>query len=284
MKPALVQRPPEAGDDLVADLEGPLCLGVDDQVGVALTEPCVDVAETVPLVGHRAHRLGQQFDRVGLHRQLALASGHHRAGGPHPVAEVEPLDRSECVVADHRLRDEQLQVAGTVADGGEHELARVSLQHDAAGHRHRIVGLGAGFEVAPTGADLGHGVAAIESIRVRSDPVSAQVVELGESARLLGGQSAASGRVLGSGGLGRFLAGTVGGCVVGAHGPPTVPKRSDDDSFGSDRGIRSRITDRTLEPCVHRSRPLLSGCWPWESRSPSQRWDLTTPSIGLPAP
>ena len=123
---ALVQRAPEAGDDLVADLERPLRLGVDDQVGVALTEPGVDVAEAVPLVGQRPHRLGQQLDRLGLDRQLALAGGHDRAVHADPVAEVEPLDRCERVVADDRLRDEQLDVAGAVADGGEHQLARIA--------------------------------------------------------------------------------------------------------------------------------------------------------------
>ena len=67
MKPRLVQRAAEAGDDLVADLEVPAGLGVDDEVGVALTEPGVGVGEAVPLVGQRAHRLRQQLDALGLH-------------------------------------------------------------------------------------------------------------------------------------------------------------------------------------------------------------------------
>ena len=123
---ALVQRAAEAGDDLVANLEGPLCLGVDDQVGVALAEAGVDVGEAVPLVGQGPHRLGEQFDPLGLHRQLALAGGHHRAVHADPVAEVELLDGAEGVVADDRLRHEQLDVAGSVANRREDELARVA--------------------------------------------------------------------------------------------------------------------------------------------------------------
>ncbi len=90
---ALVERSPEAGDDLVADLEGPLRLAVDDQVGVSLPEAGVDVGESVPLVGQRPDRLGQQLDLLGLDRQLALAGGHHGPVHTDPVAEIELLDR-----------------------------------------------------------------------------------------------------------------------------------------------------------------------------------------------
>ena len=89
---ALVQRAAEAGDHRVADLEGAPRLVVDDQVGVALTEAGVGVGEPVPLVGQRPDGLGQQFDLLDLHRQLALAGGHDGAVDADPVAEVEFLD------------------------------------------------------------------------------------------------------------------------------------------------------------------------------------------------
>ena len=145
-EPALVQGAAEAGDHGVADLERPARLVVDDQVGVALAEPGVGVGEPVPLVGHRSDRLGEQLDLLGLDRQLALAGGHHGARDADPVAEVELLDRVERVVADHGLGDEQLDVAGTVAQGGEDQLAGIAEQHDPTGDRHLVGGLGAGFE------------------------------------------------------------------------------------------------------------------------------------------
>ena len=63
MKPWSCERAPEAGDDRVADLEDPAGLVVDDQVDVALAEAGVGVGEAVPLVGQRAHRLGEQLER-----------------------------------------------------------------------------------------------------------------------------------------------------------------------------------------------------------------------------
>ena len=48
-----------AGDDGVTHLEGSSGIGVDDEVGIALTESCVHIREAVPLVGHRAERLCQ---------------------------------------------------------------------------------------------------------------------------------------------------------------------------------------------------------------------------------
>ena len=77
------------------------------------------------------------------------------------------LMASNAVVADDRLRDEQLHLAVAVANGGEHELARVAQQHDAAGDGDGIVGLGARLELAARGADLGERVGAVEPVRVR---------------------------------------------------------------------------------------------------------------------
>ena len=55
------ERAAEAGDQLVADLERPPGLLVDDQVGVALAVAGVDVGQPVPLVRQRAHGLGEQL-------------------------------------------------------------------------------------------------------------------------------------------------------------------------------------------------------------------------------
>ena len=46
-------------------------LRVDDQVDVALAVALLDVGEAVPLLGQRAHRLGQDDDVLGDDGQLA---------------------------------------------------------------------------------------------------------------------------------------------------------------------------------------------------------------------
>ncbi len=187
-----LQRATEAGDHGVADVEGPTCLGVDDEVGVALAESRVGVGEPVPLVRQRADRLGEQFERVDLDRQLAGSGRHHRAVDADPVAAVERLDVGEAVVADHGPGDEQLQLDASIGDGGEHELAGVALEQHAAGDRHLGVGLRAGREVAPTGPGRS------AAVWVRSNrygygwrPAARQLVDLGLAARPLGGEPAA---------------------------------------------------------------------------------------------
>ena len=176
---ALVERPPEAGDDGVADVEGPAGLGVDDEVGVALAESGVGVAEAVPLVGQRPYRLGQQVEPIDLDRQLALAGRHDRAVHADPVATVERLHLGEGVVADDGLRHEQLHLDAAVDDRREHELAAVALEEDPAGDgRHgRRVSM-PGSSSLHRCADLGHGVGAVEAVGVRLAAGRPQLLDL----------------------------------------------------------------------------------------------------------
>ena len=224
----LVQRAPEARHHGVAHLEAAPCLGVHDQVGVPLPEPGVGVGETVPLVGQRAHRLRQQLHARRLDRQLAGAGGHHGAGDAHPVAEVELLHVGEPVVADDGLRDEQLHLAVAVADGGEHELAGVALQHDAPGDRDHRVGLGPGLDRPPLGADVSEGVRAVEAVRVRLVAASADLVDASQSPCLLRRQPAPGVDV----GLGRGLGGGVG-CVAHDRTTLAVARASTTGRFGA---------------------------------------------------
>ena len=99
---AVAERAPEAGDHLVAHVERPPGVGVDDEVDVALAEAGVGVGQAVPLVGQRAQRLGEQREVLDLHRQLAGARRHDRAVDADPVAAVELLDGGEALVADRR--------------------------------------------------------------------------------------------------------------------------------------------------------------------------------------
>ena len=188
MKPRSCECAAEAGDDLVADLEGSLGLDVHDQVGVALTESGVDVGEPVPLVGQRADGLREKLDVLGLHRQLTLAGRHDRAVHADPVTEVEPFDGGERLVADHGFRHEELDLAGAVANRREDEFARVAQQHDAAGHGDALVGFDTRFQLAPRRTDLGHGVRAVEAVRIRRAACRSHLFELGEPPCLLGGE------------------------------------------------------------------------------------------------
>ncbi len=195
-EPVLGESPTKACHGLVADLEVPTSILVDDEVGVALPEPGVDIAQPVPLVRHRPDRLREQRHLRGLDRQFALPRGHHRAVHADPVTEVERLDRGEFVVADDGFGDEQLHLARTVADRREHEFARVALEHDPTGDRHLVVGLDAGFEPAPDVADLRERVRAVEPVRVGILTLRAHLVQAGETPRLLRGEPA-SGQLAG---------------------------------------------------------------------------------------
>ena len=59
--------------------------------------------------------------------------------------------------------------ARLVAHGRERQLALTAEQQDPARDPHRDVGLGAGFEVAELGAELGEGAVAVEADRIRID-------------------------------------------------------------------------------------------------------------------
>ena len=145
------------GDRGEADLEHPPGVLVDDEVDVALAVPGVDVAQAVPLVGERPQRLGEQHEAVDLHRQLALAGGHHRALDADPVAEIEPVELVVRGFAELRVRHEQLHAARLVAHGGEGQLALAADEQDAPRDRDRGVGLDAGLEAPELVPELGEG-------------------------------------------------------------------------------------------------------------------------------
>jgi hypothetical protein len=134
--------------------------------------------------------------------------------GPDPVAAVEGLDVGEHLIADNRLGDEQLQLGAPLGNGREHQLAGVALEHHPSGDGDLVVRLGAGRQVRPFGAHLGHGVGAVEAVRVRLAPRSPDVVDEPLAASPLGRQPAPTGRRVALGG------GGVGGRLV--HGSPTV--------------------------------------------------------------
>ena len=172
---------------------------VHDEVDVALTESGVGVGEAVPLLGQRADRLREQGEPGDPDRELAPSGGHHRAVDAHPVAAVEVVEGAVDLLAHDVGAHEELDVAVTILEGREAQLALRSEQHDPAGEAHAVLGLGARWEVGVGGADLTGGVRALEPHRVGLDPGAAQVVELLEpEPPLLGHERGREGGLLGN--------------------------------------------------------------------------------------
>ncbi len=106
---------------------------VDDQVHVALPDPRLGVGQPGVLVGQRPQRLGGDRERVRQHRQLAGPRRDDLPGHPDVVAQIDvPLPRRQRFLAHARERDHHLDVPGSVAQGGEAELAADPGQDDAA--------------------------------------------------------------------------------------------------------------------------------------------------------
>ncbi len=185
---AFDERASDRGDGREADLEHPPGVVVDDEVDVALAVAGVDVAEPVPLVRQGSQRLREQLEAADLHRQLALARGHHRAVDADPVAEVEPVELGVRGLAELGVRHEQLHAARLVAHGRERQLALTADEQDPPRDPHRGVGLDAGLELPELGAELAERPVTSEVHRIRIDTSLAQRVEVGEATGPLGGR------------------------------------------------------------------------------------------------
>ena len=122
----------EAGNSGVANFECASRFFVNDQVGIALAVTRVYVGKTVPLVGKWSHSLRQQLCVLYLDRQFAFASGHDQTGYANPVTKIEFVDLVKLGVANNRLRNKQLNVAGTVANSAKDEFALVALQQNSS--------------------------------------------------------------------------------------------------------------------------------------------------------
>ena len=147
---ALVERAPEAGDDLVAHVERAPGVGVDGEVDVALAEAGVRIGEAVPLVGQRAQRLGEQRRA----RSALTDSSPARVVITVPWTPTQSPRSSSLTAAKPSspmtaLETNSWTLGAALGDRGEHELARVALEHDAPGDADLVGGLGARLEVGP---------------------------------------------------------------------------------------------------------------------------------------
>ena len=260
----------ERGHHGMADLEDPPGLLVDDEIGVALAVAGVDVGQALPLVGQWAQRLGQQLEAVHLDGELSLPGHHDRALDAHPVAQIEGVEAVVGVLAQHSPGDEELQLSGPIAKGGEGQLSLPADEHEAAGHGDPLVGLGPGRELGVAVADLTQRVGAIEAVRVGVGAVLPERLELGQAQRRLWVRGRVHGRltlVPPPGSTGAKCDDTVTALAC----PPATPggaRRRDDGGAG--RGL-----------CPYRVRRHRRGWWARPARSPS---GSPSPSSGTWSP
>ena len=105
------------------------------QVEIPHPLPQLGVGEAVVLFGRRGEALREEVQLLGEDRQLAGLRAAQLAIDADDVAQVEALGQRP-VVADLLLADEELDLAGPVADVDEPQLALVAMQHDPAGSAH----------------------------------------------------------------------------------------------------------------------------------------------------
>ncbi len=104
---------PDRGDRAETNREHAARFVIGDEIDIPLAKARVGVGEAVPLLGQRPQRLGEQRERLHVHRQLALLRLHDRAGDPDPVAPLDLVaEPGEVVVAELGLVHEQLELAG----------------------------------------------------------------------------------------------------------------------------------------------------------------------------
>ena len=208
MKPALVQRAAEAGDDLVADLERPPGLLVDDQVGVALAEAGVGVGEaraTCRAAGARPWR-------------AARTARPSRDSSPLRVVITVPCTPTQSP----RSRSSKAANASSpttafdtnswispvaVAHGGEDQLALSRMSIDAGRRRRPAPRSRCRARAPPCAARSSARVwRAVEAVRVGVGARRPQRVDLGQALGLLGGQALRSavrvGAAVGAGAVG----------------------------------------------------------------------------------
>jgi hypothetical protein len=140
---------------------------VGDEVDVALAVARLDIAHAKPLAGDGQEALGERAQGAHHERQLARSGAHGSALDGDDVAEVELLEEGEGVAHLPR-RAEELQLARSVAQLDEHQLARV-----------------AGGDDAPRDAVRGGRVVTVEGGRVVVGVGRVEVAEKAERARVV---------------------------------------------------------------------------------------------------
>jgi len=202
--------------------------------------------------GHRARLARSPDAELGIGRLPDRRDRRSRLDRRHSQIELESF-----ALAGERQSDRMKQrlplLARTVAHGGEHQLALLADEHDAACEADARVGLDARFERSVGIAHLDQRVAAIEPVRVRLHPLLAELVELGEPLGLFGSQAAAT--AVGVGRFGRFGRFRRLGVARSRHSGKTVSvqERAGDADLSGDMFTQRAISERRGRSLSRRS-------------------------------
>ena len=162
-----IEELPDGGNNLAAYLKDMPCFGVGYQVQVALTIPCLDVAEAVPFLRQGLERFGEQREVFSIYRWLTGTGTEQTTANTNEVTGVQvieepPFFRVEFV----NVLEEQLYLTGAVADIKESTPAHLSFCRDTSRDTDVfLLGL-TGFQLLKQGQSLADGVAAVVPVGV----------------------------------------------------------------------------------------------------------------------
>ena len=157
----------DCGNNLAALDKRALDLGVCNKVNIALTITQLFVSQAMELFRQRTQALRQKLKAARSNRKLAALRAHHGAVNANPVAHVQILRALIQIFAQVVNLEEQLNVAGGVAQAEERALALHALGHHATGNRN---GIFRGLAIGKAGVSciqIGHMMGVVESVTVR---------------------------------------------------------------------------------------------------------------------
>ena len=124
----------QESDELRADLEVPLGLGVDDEVDITLTVARFLIGQAVILLRQGTQRLAEQRDLLGAHAHLAALGAEYLALDADDIADIVLLEAVVFLFIHLVLAGVELDAAGLVLQIAEADLAHAALAHQSARH------------------------------------------------------------------------------------------------------------------------------------------------------
>ena len=131
---ARVEEVAHAAHDASPLAKGPRHRLVDDEIDVALAVAGLDVGQPMPLLGQRAHRLGQQAQRPREQRRLACPRAEARPVSTDHVADVQQRDDLPRALVEHVPLEVELQPSRAIRDFYELRLSERAPRDDATHH------------------------------------------------------------------------------------------------------------------------------------------------------
>src|SRR5204862_3321073 len=177
-EPAVVEPPPDLGDDPAAETEELADLGVGDQVELATAVARFDVGEAVELLRRRPQALRQEGPAAQPQRQLAAPGCEGRATGANDVAKIETHELLVLLVAEDVGSRVELDLAASVGQVQERRLPVPAAGGDPACDPVARLGLLTWPQAPVSRANSGDLDAARVGVRERVDAGAAQALEL----------------------------------------------------------------------------------------------------------